>query len=834
MTDLKDSLKKALDEAKEIASDKKVQDAVNEFKEIKSSLREKKNETIDELKRKQAEYNDVSGLTPTKFNRVPFYDAEAGNKGLVSFNGFFSWTGRLDRKSYVFLVVCLFILTFMALMAAAELEKIYKGYNYHIKMLAWWFVYLVGFIFVASYFALGSKRLHDMGKKCTAFLAGIPIYVILHIVIYENRIKYPVSWADIEHNQTIDVLTGLLLILIVIVPVVLALLPGSTEANAYGAVVRNRKFIDKSLFFFKINRNREGEAFLKERVRELFWNIIQAIRTDIEARKTAAIVGAIVLFVVFGFFMARPTVGKVENFKAEANVEELRGIIKETEKSEFYVDVRKAAIRALFELESEAGETALEEILLGYHSDEEARKEVNDIRKNFINDSIAKDSGYVDKTIYKYIERATKNRNTYKEEETYKNLVAYFEGFDSDVKKKISKAVILNSLKNIDTADRPENPYTVKGRLGYLTNHYKEYIPEKYIDTINKYFQLLKDWDSMDKRIKEISQSIQSMIEERKNIENAFNPRNPFRIDTDEIIRREANRIYITQGQNAAIEYLARMHDAEMERIKRYNSIPNEIKKLQEESEFLTNRKKSLPEYKKALLEYIQIRAKREYLELYPKLEGAVLGQWTDKGGNVKINLTDSTLNDAKIIKVSYPRGYNETYGYCIVDVDGKNFELKWDLENPDWQTLCVDNAKYYRISNARNYTNDKGTFNNFKNILKRYVRGRNKKYANSEISLVSAKERESTKYKGLKIIGYNIKIDGNEESAVIYEKNGIIWQILSRNVCDRLLYCADEKVYRSAAFIYDGKRTLYYGGEPYEKFAWDLATEKYKVHPDT
>lgn len=142
------------------------------------------------------------------------------------------------------------------------------------------------------------------------------------------------------------------------------------------------------------------------------------------------------------------------------------------------------------------------------------------------------------------------------------------------------------------------------------------------------------------------------------------------------------------------------------------------------------------------------------------------------------------------------------------------------------------ENKKVEKTTNVT--MNIKNTEANSKNIdasKSAYIKRVVKEFSGKDISIISFKEKIE---QGVKVTVYTVKQNGNqfENTITAYEKDGIVWQIVGRDICDRLIYCRDDKVYKVGAFLPNKNGQNTYFGDVYVDYTLDLASGKIVARP--
>lgn len=558
--------------------------------------------------------------------------------------------------------------------------------------------------------------------------------------------------------------------------------------------------------------------------RELFFYQLYPDCYSQKRYKVLGVAGSIMVCVfALILFLVRPTVDKVQEMKSSGNLEGIQNVLIDVKDSWIYKDVRLAAIKAIVELEKYNGDIWLnkfvhdnkESIHNRYHyseRNEELAGEIIQIRKDVINENIQKDFNYVNKKIRKYIHYASIKSQYMDKISVYFNLQQTFEGLGYE--KEVENAIASDILRQLDIFDK-YNAKNIKEQLEDVKFSFGKF--RKYTTLIDIYFEKEKERDKLQKRYDSIDDIIKGNLDEQRQIQQYFRTQ-------DAIVRNIMKQIYETQGLDAALRYNQSIAEENHKKLDRNFEIFNENKQLKVEKENLPSKIEALRKECLEILRGLKKQGTDYYYNIVPNFPGEILGEWTDMEGNVKLTLTDTTLNNNKIRKLTY----NDAVSYsCDLDINGeiKTVNLSWSLSNPDWKILNVGDDEYYRIKKNNNYTRFLTTFTSLQQIIKQNC--------NIDISFVYAEQKDNPKYKDIRIMFFDVNYPGGKERVTVYESNGIIWQVLGRNICGRLIYCSDEKVYTFGAFLprLNGRGTIY-SGEEYDNIAWELATGKFKVHP--
>lgn len=111
------------------------------------------------------------------------------------------------------------------------------------------------------------------------------------------------------------------------------------------------------------------------------------------------------------------------------------------------------------------------------------------------------------------------------------------------------------------------------------------------------------------------------------------------------------------------------------------------------------------------------------------------------------------------------------------------------------------------------------------------YVKKVIKDYLKRDVFLVSARQKVD---KGVNITSYEVKENEKKYESFVttYEKDGVIWQIVSRDLGGFVVWCREEKVYRSVAFLPNQDGSTNHSYDRYLENALDLASGRKIVHP--
>lgn len=281
----------------------------------------------------------------------------------------------------------------------------------------------------------------------------------------------------------------------------------------------------------------------------------------------------VLCFVVLMWFLIRPTVGKVQKMQDSGDLTGLQNILIKVNDSDFYKDVRIAAIKAIVELDTYDGDIWLTKMMLDNKTNKNLEAEIINVRKDVVNERLKKDSNYVNKKILKYINLADIKQNDI---ELYVGIQKIFTGWGYE--EKIDTAIASNILRRLDINSATNN----QGNEDYL-NYIKRNLSKSknYINSIEEYFKITEDIKSIQSRIDSIDSIIKKNIDEYKQIEKYFGPQaTMFR---DNVVRGMMQKIYQTQGLDAALKYNQYVAEDHKRRIDRYYEIPNENKRLEAE-----------------------------------------------------------------------------------------------------------------------------------------------------------------------------------------------------------------------------------------------------------
>lgn len=553
------------------------------------------------------------------FSKEPYYDEDSNVCVLLSEKAIFSPLGRIDRRAFVLLIL-IDILIYLASLCLLTIWDSLTGFKTIDNQLMSAIYFLVGNYLL---FVLINKRIHDIGMPM-----GLSLLCIVPICFSALNNEFPV-----------------VTLLIAIVTIILASIPGAKQDNAYGSRVKsvklssdheakgeNNKTVECNNTSFNYKGECSGIGFkIAYSINLIGTTIVNSkiyciLRNN---KKKASLSLAVVILVgCAGYYIYIPKMSDVERYKNNNDVVAMSNLIDKAisfgERDPKYKAVRDQAIIALADMNKPEGNKFLEAYL--YSDDQkieldlkkaivqaflannekallekylysDGQKTQLDLKKEIFQGLLVANGDFLNIYINTCLQNTKKERLQVYDELLY---VARNDDFKNDdfVERKIA----------MDIIDNMQGMFMNKAYLDLIKkNHFKcaeaangndafSYLLSSYINSYGE----LERFDS--NRAKEIDKQIEDIGEERRQLEFYFR-------NVDEYTRRMVRELYVTQGINKALEYHNQVSKDAIDKVNRYCKLESELEKLNYQKKNLGNERRNLlykqELYYKKLKEYI-------------------------------------------------------------------------------------------------------------------------------------------------------------------------------------------------------------------------------------
>ena len=499
------------------------------------------------------------------FSKKPYYDEDSNVCVLLSEKAIFSPLGRIDRRTFVLLILIDILMYFASLCILMLWDKLtglgildnkFAGLSYFLMC-----NYLM--------FVIVSKRLHDIGKSMRLSL----LYVMTILIsLLSDKFSYIPYF-------------------IAIVMIILACIPGEKRDNAYGARVEILKLCSDNIIKGEINHNIEcpninfNVARGFNAVKNVISNNVLFSILKNNKKKLGLTLIVFILVGCAGYYLYIPKMSDVERYRDNNDVAAMSNLIEKAisfeERDPKYKNIRDQAIIALADMNTPDGN----KFLKAYLYSDDCKIDL-DLKKEIFRALSAKNNDFLDEFVVTRLQKSSKEKKTLYDELLY---VARDESTRDQTFKSndfIERKIAMDIVKNMKNST--DNTY-----IDFIkNNNFKCAKPDSSRDEFRyllfSYIIVSDELDDFDnKKTKEIDRQIEDIVEERKEIALYLQ-------NVDEITRNMVREVYITQGVNKALEYQTRAINNAIDKEKRYWQLVSKLEKLNYEKSNLGNRKYDL------------------------------------------------------------------------------------------------------------------------------------------------------------------------------------------------------------------------------------------------